>query len=411
MVGKRQHSEISSPVRTGSQSEKRSRLNETGSPSQKSHYFLEQQRQILRQAEQEKMDLELAKSWAYDTGPRQSSFSPAQSSSQAILNRDLSYRNTMANSRGGPSSSSVRRVFKLRDPESELDSVNAVLSNPSSSSTNPARVHQANLPFHNNPTSPVPNRHGQLAAISPMTSIKSDPSPRPAGDARIYSAPGSGWTTPSSSTSSDLVEIAPESFTPRNMASGSLRSNRMPNGQLNSVKAEVAGQPVFSRPGGQSSGNFSFQPASTYLNPFRPAPDLLGSNTAYPMPGSFPFKPEDPINSFYDEVPRTNLAGEGLAQAGKDFEAMEGGHDARFDYIYSNPGDTTEEIGKLLENIRPDEDIPPEEREGTPPELAVALLEHQKLGLAWLKRQEEGTSKGVRFGNSASQWLPQLTKS
>jgi SNF2 family DNA or RNA helicase len=33
-------------------------------------------------------------------------------------------------------------------------------------------------------------------------------------------------------------------------------------------------------------------------------------------------------------------------------------------------------------------------RAGTPDEMSAALMEHQKLGLTWLKRQEEGTNKG-----------------
>ncbi len=63
------------------------------------------------------------------------------------------------------------------------------------------------------------------------------------------------------------------------------------------------------------------------------------------------------------------------------------------DYVH-NPRRTAEEIQDLLENIRPDVEIPKEDREGTPDGLKYALYEHQKLALTWLKQMEEGTNKG-----------------
>ena len=48
----------------------------------------------------------------------------------------------------------------------------------------------------------------------------------------------------------------------------------------------------------------------------------------------------------------------------------------------------------MLENIRPDEEVSQKDREGTPDALKVTLLEHQKLGLAWMKKMEESESKG-----------------
>ena len=61
-----------------------------------------------------------------------------------------------------------------------------------------------------------------------------------------------------------------------------------------------------------------------------------------------------------------------------------------------DPVNTAEEINSLLANIRPDEDIPPQQRTGTPESLSrsSALYEHQKLGLAWMVAQEEGSNKG-----------------
>lgn len=64
------------------------------------------------------------------------------------------------------------------------------------------------------------------------------------------------------------------------------------------------------------------------------------------------------------------------------------------DYVRHDPTKTQDEIKALLENIRPDMEIPPEDREGTPDAMVYPLMEHQKLGLAWLKQVEEGKNKG-----------------
>ncbi|KAI9794521.1 MAG: hypothetical protein M1835_006528 [Candelina submexicana] len=66
----------------------------------------------------------------------------------------------------------------------------------------------------------------------------------------------------------------------------------------------------------------------------------------------------------------------------------------RYDYIANDPTKTRDELTSLLENIRPDEELPPENREGTPERMTYPLMEHQKLGLTWLKNMEEGSNKG-----------------
>jgi len=64
------------------------------------------------------------------------------------------------------------------------------------------------------------------------------------------------------------------------------------------------------------------------------------------------------------------------------------------DYVVHDPRKNEEEINQLLKNIRPDMDIPEEEREGTPDALRYPLYPHQQLALAWMKGMEEGTNKG-----------------
>lgn len=65
----------------------------------------------------------------------------------------------------------------------------------------------------------------------------------------------------------------------------------------------------------------------------------------------------------------------------------------RYDYLTNDPTRTREEIKSLLENIRPDEDLP-ENREGDPEAMKYPLMPHQKLGLTWMKNMEEGSNKG-----------------
>ena len=72
----------------------------------------------------------------------------------------------------------------------------------------------------------------------------------------------------------------------------------------------------------------------------------------------------------------------------------------RYDYLTNDPTRTTAEIRSLLENIRPDEELPPENREGTPEAMQYALMEHQKLGLTWMKTMEEGSNKGGILGKT-----------
>lgn len=66
----------------------------------------------------------------------------------------------------------------------------------------------------------------------------------------------------------------------------------------------------------------------------------------------------------------------------------------RVDYLTHDPTRTTAEIKSLLENIRPDEDLPEQDREGTPEAMKYPLMKHQMLGLAWMRKMEEGSNKG-----------------
>ncbi|KAK0729991.1 SNF2 family N-terminal domain-containing protein [Lasiosphaeris hirsuta] len=68
-------------------------------------------------------------------------------------------------------------------------------------------------------------------------------------------------------------------------------------------------------------------------------------------------------------------------------------HSVIHDYL-EDPRKTEEEIQELLSNIRPDMDIPVEERGETPEALRYSLYVHQQLALKWMVTMEEGTNKG-----------------
>ncbi|KAH7065246.1 SNF2 family N-terminal domain-containing protein [Macrophomina phaseolina] len=69
-------------------------------------------------------------------------------------------------------------------------------------------------------------------------------------------------------------------------------------------------------------------------------------------------------------------------------------HDRYDGYGVQQGARSAEDTLKMLGNIGFDEEIPPEQRLTTPPAMAVQLMEHQKLGVSWMKKMEEGSNKG-----------------
>lgn len=72
--------------------------------------------------------------------------------------------------------------------------------------------------------------------------------------------------------------------------------------------------------------------------------------------------------------------------------------DSEDDYSYGSgnyePIDR-KKIEKLLNNIKTDMEVRPEDRIGTPEDLKITLLEHQKLGLSWLQKMENSVGGGI----------------
>lgn len=61
---------------------------------------------------------------------------------------------------------------------------------------------------------------------------------------------------------------------------------------------------------------------------------------------------------------------------------------------YHDPRVTEKDLDNLLQNIRPDMDIPEMNRDGTPAGLKRPLYPHQELALTWMKKMEQGSNKG-----------------
>ncbi|KAK3987417.1 ATP-dependent helicase ULS1 [Cladorrhinum sp. PSN332] len=64
------------------------------------------------------------------------------------------------------------------------------------------------------------------------------------------------------------------------------------------------------------------------------------------------------------------------------------------DYVH-DPRKTEEEIQQLLSNIRPDMEIPEEERGQTPEAMRYSLYPHQQLALKWMMGMEENLKGGI----------------
>jgi SNF2 family DNA or RNA helicase len=61
---------------------------------------------------------------------------------------------------------------------------------------------------------------------------------------------------------------------------------------------------------------------------------------------------------------------------------------------YNDPTKTKEELEELLKQIRPDEEVVPDQIAEQPEGLKVTLMPHQIYGLTWMKKMEDGANKG-----------------
>lgn len=128
------------------------------------------------------------------------------------------------------------------------------------------------------------------------------------------------------------------------------------------------------RPGYIDNGmrNYSQGPGNRFVS----GSSLL--NQEFPVPGG----------SLNNAISRTN---------GYNFDTMTDADgnplDSRLKSYYTDlvedPRKTAEELRELISNIRPDMDIPAEERGETPEALKYPLYPHQQLSLKWMSNMEE----------------------
>jgi hypothetical protein len=175
---------------------------------------------------------------------------------------------------------------------------------------------------------------------------------------------------------------------------GTMQSRASPNSIGNVYNARSAGF-------GNNAGS-SMQGAGR--NPFTSAGSFNGTGS---MAGAYPDTIETPghgLDYTMNNVPLYNNQLSRLYGGGyQRYDQMPGRFDGglmsdamadQYDYIVNDPRKTNDEIKALLENIRPDVDLPREDREGTPVGLKYPLYEHQKIALSWLKGMEESKHKG-----------------
>ncbi|PWY88357.1 hypothetical protein BO70DRAFT_427146 [Aspergillus heteromorphus CBS 117.55] len=300
--------------------------------------------------------------------------------------RDAEYARQLHESFFQPQPSSSRHIVSSSDPDTPEPS--------------PQRPHQRN--------SHRPPGPSQLAP--PSRSL--DPN-RSAFLGRLMEARESGLPPGMrDSDDSDVAEITPLDFQ-RHVQNSPPRTNRYPLPWENGMDNDGLNRPHPSlQPNRHPLDRMNNGPGRSYIMPMPPSRPSLSS--AMGRPGTT-FSPHvmsstmARLNSGKDmlaQATRALFGDAGPYQGSSDYPSFDPDYVGQRNYdmamnrlndIYGSaedPKKTQEEIVKLLESIRPDSEISLKDREGTPDALKYPLLEHQKLGLAWMKAMEEGENKG-----------------
>ncbi|KAJ4416620.1 hypothetical protein N0V82_006629 [Gnomoniopsis sp. IMI 355080] len=187
--------------------------------------------------------------------------------------------------------------------------------------------------------------------------------------------------------------------------------------------AELARRAAFSRQ--QNYGSFGGPSINAGMSGFGPTSALPGSaynpltpsafNPFTPRPGVLSSGSYDPLHGFGGHHNGINLYnglplfsdGRGLSTIinqtnnidwDRNLDAYGRPLNDRlrnyYEDLQDDPRKTEEEIKELLANIRPDEEIPEEDRVGTPEALRYPLYPHQQLALKWMTTSEEKKNKG-----------------
>jgi SNF2 family DNA or RNA helicase len=218
------------------------------------------------------------------------------------------------------------------------------------------------------PPPPVPRIKAESSTSNHYTNIKNEQTPHMPGSFDLFPRHGDD-----SSGSSDFEEISPSSFIPK--VKPKLNSTPYPQSWNNSQSMIIP----------QYGG-------SALYNDF-PSSSLPGGYGAYPGFGA-----SQMLGSATDYKNLLSPSSNYMSSIYKNAEDMLSGRysgpSKHVDPVYSDPNKTHEELKSLLANIRPDEEVHPENREGTPEAMKCTLMEHQKLGLSWMKNMEEASTNG-----------------
>lgn len=145
-----------------------------------------------------------------------------------------------------------------------------------------------------------------------------------------------------------------------------------------------------------NTSNSIFQPLASAANSAYTAAGNLISNPLNAYGQSSASRPSSSSVDYLDLTGDDYLQTPQLVPASRlnDDRGLLDRYPERFSDTHGSGSLGSDDVKKLLENIRPDEELSPESREGTPEAMVRPLMEHQKNGLAWMKKMEEGASKG-----------------
>lgn len=151
---------------------------------------------------------------------------------------------------------------------------------------------------------------------------------------------------------------------------------------------------------------FGGQPKHEWMNVAQPQ---TNGNFVYPqdkkngqqidLTGDFSLNDVPEFDPLFDESPDDDQLADIYAQAANgnsydDLSVLDQQRMNSMGYVLRDPQNSAKELKELLENIKPDVDVPPEQREPTPVALVHPLYEHQKIALSWMKTMESGNNKG-----------------
>jgi SNF2 family DNA or RNA helicase len=378
---------------------------------------LQHEAAIRRRAEEQRADAELARrlSQAPTHDPRP--FAGPSSSQRPGLQTTLGHNGSYSRP---PSMASSNLAYapppssqQATPPTFGQPSLNATPSQPAGRPFNPGHSWLSAT----RPVKPEPSPSSARSIKPEPQSTPQHQSQRPRETPTVVDLTGDA-------SDEEPAEILPSTFTP------SRRSNNLP-AQTRGLYGPPYGQsqqppgyprtpynPYQSMPGAFPTDPVSFVGQQAYGSPnpvvFKPEmrnqvygyPSNPAANAYVPRPPPgtelselqrlIPGSSSRPFSLFEDDDDDEGLKYTGSRTAGSHaYAGYEEMYRRRFDQIQEHdPAKTREEISDLLNNIRPDEEVPDELLVPTPEAMTIRLHKYQEAGLTWLQRCEEGTNKG-----------------